>query len=238
MAMPIETGSPSLSASRPNLGPNLGLESACLHQMMAWLSPSYPIGAFSYSHGLEYAMACGDLANGEDLQGWLCDLLRRGSGWNDAILLCHAYHAQDQIALSDLSELAQALCASSERHLESMAQGTAFAKVTQQVFALDMPPAPLPIAIGWAAQQQDLALSRLLPLYLHSFAANLISAAIRFMPLGQTDGQRLLASLFPLFDDVATQAQQAGLNDLGSSCFLADMAAMHHETMTTRIFRT
>lgn len=214
------------------------MSNLALHQMMAWLSPSYPIGAFSYSHGLEQAIEAGDVCNSPDLRGWLLDVLERGSGWNDALLLCHAYRAATDADLEDVADLAEALCASKERHLETMAQGRAFAKITSEVCGLQLRETSLPVCLGQAAALQSVELSVLLPLYLHAFAANIIAAGVRFIPLGQTDGQRVLASLFEPIDVVAQRALAADLDQLGGICFLADVASMQHETMTTRIFRT
>ncbi len=208
------------------------------HKLMAWLSPSYPIGAFSYSHGLEYAIHNGDVVDADSLDRWVSDILSFGAGRNDAILLAHAYRANNDAELFEISDLAESLSASSERHLEMMAQGAAFAKITSAVTTMDIPALPLPIAVGFAASKEGISLEETLPLYLHSIAANIIAAGVRFIPLGQTDGQRVLAKLFPLFDQVAIQAEEANLDDLGSICFLSDLASMKHETMTTRIFRT
>lgn len=209
-----------------------------LHQLMAWLSPSYPIGSFSYSHGLEYAIEAGDVRNGEDLRRWLIDIVERGSGYNDAVLLCHAYRARTREELCDIADLAEALCSSRERHIETMAQGAAFAKITSDVWGIDLKPAPLPIVFGAAIAHQSISLETALPLYLHAFISNIITMAVRHIPLGQTDGQLVLASLFEQIDDVSHHASNADVNDLGNSCFLADLASMQHETMDTRIFRT
>jgi urease accessory protein len=213
--------------------PNLAM-----HQLMAWLSPSYPIGAFSYSHGLEYAIETGDVSCAEDLCHWLADILAYGSGWNDAILLCHSHRAQNSKELQDIADLAESLGPSRERHLETMAQGKAFAKVTSQVWDMSLEPAPLPVCLGWAAARQQIELGTVLPLYLHSFVGNIIAAGVRHIPIGQTDGQRVLASLFEPIDRVSKEAQTADLDALGSISFLGDLASMRHETMTTRIFRT
>ncbi|MCL4125597.1 UNVERIFIED_CONTAM: hypothetical protein GTU68_028048 [Idotea baltica] len=207
------------------------------HKLMAWLSPSYPIGAYSYSHGLEYAIDAGDVHNGDSLQIWLSDILQYGAGRNDAILLAHAYRA-DGDALQEICDLAIALSPSAERHLETTAQGAAFAKVTSAITGHDISAMPLPVALGVAARCEGVALNDLITLYLHSFAANIIAAGVRFIPLGQTDGQRVLHALFDLFDTIATAAQTATLDDLGSACFLSDIASMKHENMSTRIFRT
>ncbi|PIB24241.1 hypothetical protein BFP76_03185 [Amylibacter kogurei] len=207
------------------------------HKLLAWLSPSYPIGAYSYSHGLEYAIDAGDVHDAHSLQIWLSDVLQYGAGRNDAILLAHAYRA-DGDALTELCDLAIALSPSAERHLETTAQGAAFAKVTSAITGHDISAMPLPVALGVAARREDVPLNDLIPLYLHSFAANIIAAGVRFIPLGQTDGQRVLHALFDQIDDIAKQAETASLDDLGSACFWSDIASMKHENMTTRIFRT
>ncbi len=207
------------------------------HRLMAWFSPNYPIGAFSYSHGLEYAIHAGDVTDKARLQAWVSDVITQGSGRNDAILLAQAYKA-DPSHLPNLAELAEALCASKERFIETTAQGAAFAKITGAVADTNLAAMPLPIVIGAAAARHGMKLSEVLPLFLHSVAANLITVGVRFVPLGQTDGQHILAALFDTFEQVAREASSADLTDLGSGCFLSDMAAMQHETMTTRMFRT
>jgi urease accessory protein len=214
------------------------MDNTARHTLMAWLSPSYPIGSFSYSHGLEYAIDQGDVTDADSLQSWLSDVLKNGAGRNDAILLSHAFNAPNSNALQQITDLATALSASAERHLETTAQGTAFCKVTSALNSVDLPAMPLPVAVGAMAAKHDMDLAEVLPLYLHSFTANIIAAGVRFIPLGQTDGQRVLMALFDTFDCVAKAAQSSSLNELGSVCFLSDIASMKHEEMTTRIFRT
>lgn len=213
-------------------------DAAHLHKLNAWFSPSYPVGAFSYSHGLEAVVSDGDVGSADDLYQWLSDCLWFGAGRNDAILLAHAYRAGDRAALSELAELAVALAASPERQLETTAQGAAFAKVTQNVWGGDLADLPYPVAVGAAARAEGIPLDMTLSLYLHAFAANIIAAGVRFIPLGQTDGQQVLARLFPAFDAIAAEAAEATLDDLGSATFRADLASMQHETLKTRIFRS
>ncbi|EBA04550.1 Urease accessory protein UreF [Rhodobacterales bacterium HTCC2150] len=208
------------------------------HKLMAWLSPSYPIGAFSYSHGLEHAIENGDVINAAHLRDWLADVLQFGSGRNDAILLSLAYKAQTDDRLSELTELTEALCPSAERYLETTAQGRAFCKVTSDVYGTDLPSLSLPVAIGAAASDEGMDLADVLPLYLHSFVANIISAGVRFIPIGQTEGQKVLYELFDVIEDVAKAAMTSNETELGSACFLGDIASMKHAVMTTRIFRT
>ena len=213
-------------------------DAAHLHKLNAWFSPSYPVGAFSYSHGLEAVVSDGDVGSADGLCQWLSDCLWFGAGRNDAILLAHAYRAGDRAALSELAELAVALAASPERQLETTAQGAAFAKVTQNVWGGDLADLPYPVAVGAAARAEGIPLDMTLSLYLHAFAANIIAAGVRFIPLGQTDGQQVLARLFPAFDAIAAEAAEATLDDLGSATFRADLASMQHETLKTRIFRS
>ena len=202
------------------------------HRIMAWLSPSFPTGAFAYSHGLEYAIHAGDVTNAAELQGWLETLLRFGAARNDAILLVHAYQGEN------VTDLASALAGSKERHLETWDQGRAFARTAKTLLATKIDAAPLPCVLGEAAAKADIKLIEFLPMALHAFAANLVSVAIRLVPLGQTEGQTILQNLFPIIDNIATEAMDATLDDLGNMALRSDIAAMKHETMTTRIFRT
>ena len=211
------------------------LNTADLLRLMQWLSPAFPTGAFAYSHGLESVISDGEVANAAQAQGWLSDILQFGAGWQDAVLLaCTLRAGSDPFALADH---AGALCASRERLAETLDQGTAFAR-GMSALAVTVDAAPLPVALGQAAQGLALPPDQVIALYLHSFAANLVSVAVRFVPLGQSDGQRILAALHPLILTLATRAATASLDDLTTAAFRADLAAMRHETMDIRIYRT
>ena len=207
------------------------------HKIMAWLSPAYPLGSFSFSHGLEYAISTGIVVDKESLFEWLFQILHFGSGRNDAIFLSSAYRSSME-ELLQLASIAESFSGTKERHLETVHQGTAFAKVTSNIANKFIPNVPLPLAIGYCAKVENINLERLLPLYLHSFIANLVSAAIRFLPLGQTDGQTVLFGLFGEFERVARETRDSNVGHLGNGCFLNDINAMRHETLTTRIFRS
>lgn len=201
------------------------------------LSPAFPTGAFAYSQGLEWAMATGILRHGAALSDWLEDVLTHGAGWSDAVLLSLALRPEaDHDALA---EMGRALCPSAERLTETLEQGVAFARVAAGLTrSPGPPPVPLPVAIGRACIPLGLPRAEVIALFLQGQAQNLIQAAIRFMPLGQTEGQAILARLGPLILDLAGRAGDAGPDDLGGLALGADLAAMHHETMETRIFRT
>lgn len=223
---------------------------SALYRLLAWLSPAYPVGAFSYSHGLEWAVEEGSVQDAESLRAWLADILRHGGGRNDAILFVHAYRAilrGDDAALGEIMELALALVPSRERHLETTAQGNAFLKATRDAWpcaALDRlahtaPGAvPYPVAVAAAAAGHTLALEPALGAYLQAFIANLVSAGLRLIPLGQTDGLRVLAALEPDVAAVAAQARSLPLEAVGGAAIRADLASMRHETQHTRLFRS
>ncbi|HMR33582.1 MAG TPA: urease accessory protein UreF [Geminicoccaceae bacterium] len=214
-----------------------------LQKLLQWFSPAYPVGGFSFSHGLEWAVDCGLVRDRDGLIGWLADVLRQGAGWADAVLLVHAHgSADDPGALAGIAELAGALPATSELHLETVMQGDAFARVTEAVWpalplGLDADP-PLPIAVGVAAARHGLPLAAVLPAYLHALCANLVSAGVRLVPLGQSDGQRALAALAPVVREVATRAPGVALDDLGTASVTVDWCSMRHERQYTRLFRS
>jgi urease accessory protein len=223
---------------------------AALYRLMAWLSPAYPIGAFSYSSGIEWAVEAGDIADAATLERWLAVMVADGGGFCDAVFMVHAYQAiaaGDDAALRRVAELAAAFAPSKERHLETTAQGRAFLDTTRAAWpcaALDRlltvwdGAVALPVAVGVASAGHGIALAAALPAYLHALTANLISSGVRLVPLGQTDGQRVLAALEPVVAATAARALRAALDDVGGAAFRADLASMRHETQYTRLFRS
>lgn len=209
---------------------------ADLLTLVQWLSPAFPTGGFAYSHGLEWAISAGEVTSPETLQAWLSDILRFGAGRSDAILLAHAlYPAADLDALADI---ATALAPSAERLSESLNQGTALALTISALTMRNISPRPLPVAFGQAAQNSQIPAADIIALYLHAFTANLTSAATRFIPLGQTDGQRTLTALHPTIRSVAKDAATAPVSAISSATFRADLASIQHETLSVRIFKT
>lgn len=206
--------------------------------LMQWLSPGYPVGAFAYSHGLEQAVADGTVTDAGTFGDWLQDILDHGAGRSDAILLHAAHGAGSDRALDDLDTLARALAPSAERRMETALQGAAFAETTAALAGRDTPPRTYPVAVGAAARDAGIDATQTAAAYLHAFAANLSSAAVRLVPLGQTDGQKVLAAMAPLCQRLAEETAQLTVDDIGSSCFAADIASMRHETLYSRQFRS
>lgn len=203
-----------------------------------WFSPAFPIGAYSYSHGLEWAIDAGEVAGAETLATWVADALSDGSGRNDALCLAAAHGATSALELAEIDALCRAFASSRERLMETTQQGAAFCKAVAAIWGGEIGELCYPVAVGAAARAQGLPLELTLALYLQAFASTLISVGIRLIPLGQTEGHRLIRALAPLCRDLAGQTRDGDLSDLGSTAFLADIAAMKHETQYSRIFRT
>ena len=228
-----------------------------IHQtqvLAALFSPSFPIGAFSYSHGIEVAIASGDVVDASTAYDWIETILRGGSGRNDAILMANAYKAVNPPAfegtdLADarnaeievINELAFALSPGAERAQESRELGINFTRILEQVYQLDLglsPPLAYPVAAGIATRYLGCELRLSLSFFLQSFIGNLISVAVRAVPLAQSDGQIILARLMPATAAVADEAARTTLADVGGYAILADHASILHETLETRIYRT
>jgi urease accessory protein len=225
------------------------------YKLQAWFSPAMPIGAYSYSHGLEYAVEAGLVKDAPALRGYVETALRHGTGQLDASLLCAAYRASldgacEGRSLADLVSLAAAMRGTSELALESAAQGRALLTLLREAW-----PAPEldalaalcrqrgvepahSVVVGVAAATHRLPLESCAIAFLHGFAANLISAGLRLIPLGQTAGQRLTAALEDTIRLVAVDALAASLDDLGTASPMIDLCAIAHETQYTRLFRS
>jgi urease accessory protein len=225
-------------------------EAAALYRLMTWLSPAFPVGAFSYSSGIEWAVEAGDIGDAASLRGWLACMLADGPGFCDAVFLTHAYRAAscgDEAGLRELAELAAAFVPSRERYLETSAQGRAFVEIARAAWncaSLDRLVSSCggaivyPVAVGLVSAAHAIPLASTVHAFLHAVTSNWISAGSRLVPLGQTDSQRLLAQLEPVVGATARRALTASLDDLGSATFRADLASMRHETQYTRLFRS
>lgn len=227
-------------------------------QLLAWCSPAYPTGAFSYSHGLEWAVERGAVANLAGLLAFVGAVLERGGGWVDAVLFAHAWRAARQppavwehsarAQLRELAELAGAFRATAETALESRQQGAAFLDVTLKAwphprlaqFAGDLRGRPIAqsVAVAVACAAHGIELPAALQAFVQVIAANLVSAGARLIPLGQTEAQIAVARLAAVVAATAERAQRADLEDLGTSTPALELCSMRHETQYTRLFRS
>jgi urease accessory protein len=207
-----------------------------LLRLTHWLSPAFPTGAYAYSQGLEWALGEGGVRDAAGVVRWLNRMLRHGAGWQDAVLVALAL---DPVAdLDHLSDLARSLAPSSGRLREMMDQGRAFGLTLAAMGQGDATALPLPVAVGRAARALDLPKTLIVAQYLQAWALNLATIAVRAVPLGQSDGQRIVQALQPAILATAEAAALATEDDLGSAAFGADLAGMLQETLDVRIYRT
>ncbi|MGE5146524.1 MAG: urease accessory protein UreF [Candidatus Eiseniibacteriota bacterium] len=240
--------------TRQGMSTSMSTDENALYHLLTWLSPSYPVGAFAHSSGVEWAVEAGWIADRTSLEAWLDAVLTAGAAWNDSVLFVHAYRAAlagDHAALAEVAELAAAAHPALERRLESLAQGDAFRRIAlatalepQATALVNCPDDGLayPVAVASLAAGHAIALQAALTAYLHAFVANLVSAAQRLVPLGQTDGQKTILALAPIVAQAVKRAVALPPGDpfafLGSATWMADLASMAHETQYTRLFRT
>jgi urease accessory protein len=248
--MASTTGSRGIITITTTMAMTIITEGAALYRLLAWLSPAYPVGAYTYSHGLETAVEDGAVRDRAALVGYVSTVLLAGAGRVDGALLVAAWRgavAGDDAALDEVASLAAAWRGSAELALESMAQGTAFTSVTHSAwpearfaaFAARHPRRLAhPVAFGAAAGFQGLPLRPALCGWLAGFAANLVSAGVRLVPLGQTDGQIATAALHPIVERAADAALAADLDTMGTAAPVLDLFSMRHETQYTRLFRS
>ena len=220
---------------------------ADLFRLMAWTSPAYPVGGFSYSHGIEMAVEEGRLKKQADLVAYIASVLRQGAGRVDAVLFAEAHRAPDEEVLDEIAELAFAWRGTAETALESTQQGGSFASVTVSCWpdarfatfaARHRGRLSHAVAFGAAAGMAGIPLRPALFAFLQGFCANLVSAGVRLIPLGQTDGQIATAALQPIISECADAALTTPLEELGTAAPLLDMLSMRHETQYTRLFRS
>ena len=226
------------------------LDDRALYRLLTWLSPGFPTGAFSYSHGIEFAVEAGLLRTADDLTRWIETMVLRGPGRMEAMLFCAAYRAAttvDDASLAEVAELAAAHQATAETALESAAQGAAFVVTCRSVWpssalnrlaAVWSGPVALPVAVAVACAGHGVPICAGATAYLHAFVANFVSAGVRLIPLGQTEGQVVIARLEASVGGTVERALATPLDELGSAVPMVDWACARHETQYARLFRS
>jgi urease accessory protein len=226
-----------------------GLSSLALLRLQSWLSPTFPNGAYSYSHGLEWAVEAGFVTDRQSLVDWLGADLCHGSGRNEAIFFNEAYRCAIENDLTKLilvAEFAAASRSTFEFALESSQPASACLAMLRHVWPdpiletlseLECQPA-LSVVLGARMAKEKIPLCLSLATFLQGYVANLITAGVRLIPLGQTDGQLVIASLEPVVLLASENSYCATLDDLGSAGFLVELSSILHETQYTRLFRS
>ena len=240
---------PSITSTMTTVTNDAILADAGLYRMLAWLSPGFPIGAFSYSHGLEAAAEAGRVRDRSSLQGWIAAVVALGGGRVDADILRDAHHAaaaNDTELLSAANRRGLAYRATAELALETSAQGEAFLATCRAawpepfctLWATSLDAVCHPAAVGAAMARAGIPIASALTGYLHAMAANLTSAGLRLGIIGQTDGQRILAALEPVVVEAVAGAIARDRAEFGTATFAVDLASIAHETQYTRLFRS
>ena len=225
---------------------------AALYRLLTWLSPGFPVGAYSYSHGIEYAVEAGLIRDRETLTGWIGTILAHGTGRSDAGVFRAAYAAardDDAVRLGHVAAYAATLRGTAELALESEAQGQAFMAAIERAWATPRlatwrrrleaeRPVVYAVAVAIAAEAHEVSLEHTLGAFLHAVAANLVSAGVRLVPLGQTDGQIAIAGLEPVVEAAVAAAQARPFDDVGAATPMVDWSSMQHEAQYTRLFRS
>ena len=224
-----------------------------LIRLQSWLSPAFPTGSYSYSHGLESAVESMQIHDRYSLVDWLDADLRYGSARNDAIFFVEAWRCAargHRAQLVEIAELSAAFRSTSEFALEASQQGTSCLVMLRDVwpdsvidwFSRELrvrriqPVLPVVLAVRSATEGVPAGVA--VRGYLHGFVGNLVTAGVRLIPLGQTDGQRALAELEHAVLEASERALTACIDDLGSAALMVDLASMLHETQYTRLFRS
>ncbi len=223
---------------------------SALYKLQTWFSPSYPVGAYTYSHGLETAFETGLVTNVDEAIHWIGEVIASGNGFADAVFVYHSHAAtgeKDFRQLSKIAEFASAFCGTAELRLESHSQGQAFmqtiGKVAPSVAHAELKkrwhgPMPYSVVVGALAGEHAIDAKATLIAYLHGFVANLSSALVRLVPLGQSDGQIIISSLGNCVLEAAQRAMKTRLEDVATSTLMVDILSMQHETQYTRLFRS
>ena len=204
-----------------------------LQILQTWFSPLFPVGSFSYSHGLEAMINDNLIKSKEDILEYLKCILKYGSGKNDIILIKYAYQGED------VNDLALSLCPTKERKIESIEMGNAFRKVLEDSWNYKIQEnTAYPISVGKAAKYFKIPLNLTIISYLQSFASNLINVCIKHIPIGQKVGQDCIIQMYDLIREIENESKNLDLEDLGGVCFNSDIYSIKHENLKTRIYKT
>jgi len=221
-----------------------------MYYLLTWFSPSFPIGAYAYSHGLEYAIESKTVKNTSDLFDWISDFLNYGTCYNDGIIISNAYDAvlkNNITELEKISLIAKAFKPTKEISLESYQQGISFAdavskslnsKKFDKLIKILNKNISYVIAVACAGGVCNINKLDLVNAYFHAFISNLISAALRLMSIGQTESQILILKFKKEVELLTNKILLNSLDGIGSSVFVGDWSSARHEKQYSRLFRS
>jgi len=204
-----------------------------LQILQTWFSPSFPIGSYSFSHGLEALIDDKLIANKQDILDYLNCILFYGTCKNDIILIKYAYQG------NDLNDFAFSLCPSKERKIESLEMGNAFRKILKDSWDYELPiNTAYPICIGKAANHFQIPLNLTMISFLQSFISNLVNVCVKHIPIGQKIGQDCIVNSLKSVKKIVKKSDKYSLDDIGGICFNSDIYSIKHERLLTRVYKT
>jgi urease accessory protein len=221
------------------------------HSLLALLqlvSPALPVGAYTYSEGIETLVQTNQITTALALEQWLVQELRYGAIRVEAMVLVRAYRAAVDLDVSQLQDWNQWISAfreTAELRQQSWQMGRSLSRLLEELqpeahaLLRDWKdPCNFAVAFAVAAAGWQIDCPAAVLGYLHSWAANLINAGVRLIPLGQTQGQQLLLSLSSSLAETSQQALIAPDDQLECCSWGASLASMNHETLYSRLFRS
>jgi urease accessory protein len=235
---------PRVRPAAPTLAPG------ALLQLMWLASPALPVGGFSYSEALEAAVESGHVGNEADAARWLCDQLQLALARSELAAVAKAFGAWQRGDAAHLRELNDWVLATREtRELRAQAEqmGRSLVEWLKNRGGVDprvavlaaLPPAPTwPVAFALAAAQTGAPLREALLSFAFGWAENMVQAALKSVPLGQSAGQRILAALVAAIPAAADQAARLADSERQAFSPMLAILSSQHETQYSRLFRS
>ncbi|MBI4782780.1 MAG: urease accessory protein UreF [Oscillatoriophycideae cyanobacterium NC_groundwater_1537_Pr4_S-0.65um_50_18] len=223
------------------------IQTQALLQLLQLTSPALPVGAYSYSEGLETLVQSDAVSDLPSLEHWLTQELRYGTIRLEAIALLKAHEAAtvDHETLSYWNDWLSALRETEEMREQSWQMGRSLTRLLLQLQSELQPiilacgePCNFAIAFAIAAQHWQIDPRTAVLGYLHSWVANLVNAGVRLIPLGQTQGQHLLLNLYPQVEKTVDAILQQTEDELWNCNWGFAIASMNHEILYSRLFRS
>lgn len=226
------------------------MHAASLLHLLQLASPSLPIGAYSYSQGLEAAIENGLVKNEMSARDWIIDSLHHVLARFEAPVLwrlLQAFGNRDAAAVSAWTERFIAARDTSEFRAETIQMGYSLTKLVAELhisdeallkILQDQPEIPLPTALAYAAVALDVPHQAALLGMMFSWAENQVLVCVKSVPLGQVSGQRLLLSLRPELEVAAQRAQELADDELSNWSPGLSLLSMRHEVQYSRLYRS
>ncbi len=226
------------------------MQAAALLHLLQLASPSLPVGAYSYSQGLEAAIENGMVKDEASARAWIVDALHHVVAQFEAPILwrlLQAFAKRDADTVAEWTERFIAARDTAEFRAETIQMGYSLSKLVIDLKVADeellsilqaQPEVPLPTALAYAAVALDVPHDAALLGMLFSWAENQVLVCVKSVPLGQVSGQRLLLSLRPELEAASQQAQQLADDELSNWSPGLSVLSMQHEVQYSRLYRS